>query len=442
MEILVKATQLILSLAILIVFHELGHFIAARIFKVRVESFYLFFNPWFSLFKYKYGETTYGIGWIPLGGYVKISGMIDESLDREQMKKPPQPWEFRSKPAWQRLIIMVGGVVVNVLLAMAIYIGVLATWGEKYLPADELRYGITVSPLAGELGLRSGDRIVAVDGQPIEDFHAIPMKIILDNARNITVIRNKEPLAINIPDDFVARFIQQRETGFIGIRFPFEIYGFAPESPAKEAGLQKGDRIISINDDYLPFFDQFRESIQHFRNQTVSIGLVRTSDTLQIPVNVPDQGLIGVIPVQQLDHFFNLETRDYNILQAIPAGISKGYHSIGNYLKQLRLVFTPKTKAYESVGGFLTIGSIFPSQWNWLAFWELTAFISIMLAILNILPIPALDGGHVLFLFYELISGRKPNDKVLEYAQIAGMIILLSLFVFANANDVRNFFFR
>jgi regulator of sigma E protease len=440
MEILIKASQLILSLAILVIFHELGHFIAARIFKVRVESFYLFFNPWFSLFKYKHGETTYGVGWLPLGGYVKISGMIDESLDREQMKKPPQPWEFRAKPAWQRLIIMVGGVAVNIILAFAIYIAVLATWGEQYLPADEVKYGITTTPLAQEMGLQDGDRIIALDGKPAGDFFKIPVKIILDNVETVSVARNGETRDIRIPDGFITRMLQQREPGLIGIRFPFEISDFAANSPAKAAGLEKGDRIISLNNEPVPYFDQFREKIGQYNNQTVSIGIIRNADTMHFAVDVPEEGLIGVTTAQQLDQHFNLKTREYNILQAIPAGISKGYYGVGNYLKQLRLLVSPKTKAYESVGGFITIGSIFPSVWNWQAFWELTAFLSIMLAVLNILPIPALDGGHVLFLFYELISGRKPSDKVLEYAQVAGMILLLSLVIFANANDIRNLF--
>lgn len=440
MEILIQASQLILSLAILIIFHELGHFVASRIFKVRVESFYLFFNPWFSLFKYKYGETTYGIGWLPLGGYVKISGMIDESLDRDQMKKPPQPWEFRSKPAWQRLIIMVGGVTVNILLAFAIYIAVLTVWGEQYLPAEEVKYGIEASPLAQEMGLQSGDHIVALDGEPTHDFHKIPIKIILDKVQTVSVIRNEKHLDITVPDSFIAKLLQQREPGFIGIRFPFKVSSFSDVSPAKAAGMEKGDRIVSLNNEDVPYFDKFREEIQQYKNQAVNIGVVRDTDTLTLAVNVSEEGLIGVIPVQQLDKLFKLKTKDYNIIEAIPAGVLKGYYGVGNYLKQLRLLVSPKTKAYESVGGFITIGSIFPSVWNWQAFWELTAFLSIMLAVLNILPIPALDGGHVVFLFYELISGRKPSDKVLEYSQVLGMLLLLALVIFVNANDIMNLF--
>ena len=440
MEILIKASQLILSLAILIIFHELGHFIAARIFKVRVERFFLFFDAWFALFKIKRGETTYGIGWIPLGGYVKIAGMIDESLDREQMKKEPQPWEFRSKPAWQRLIIMVGGVSVNIILAFVIYIAMLGVWGEQYLPAEEVKYGIVASPLAQEMGLQHGDRIVALDGQPAGNFSAVPIKIILDNVQTVSVVRNNELVDVHIPDGFVTRLLQSREPGFIEIGFPFFVSDFVAGSPAKKAGIQEGDQIIAINDEIIPYFNLFREQIQKYNNQTVNIGVLRDYDTLQFAVNVPDDGLIGVYANLQMDQLFNLKTKEYNLLEAIPAGISKGYYGIGDYLKQLRLLVSPKTKAYESVGGFITIGSIFPSVWNWQRFWELTAFLSIMLAVLNILPIPALDGGHVLFLTYELISGRKPSDKVLEYAQIAGMIILLSLVVFANANDIRNLF--
>ncbi|MDP2422989.1 MAG: RIP metalloprotease RseP [Bacteroidales bacterium] len=440
MEILIKALQLILSLAILVIFHELGHFIAAKTFKTRVESFYLFFNPWFSLFKYKHGETTYGIGWLPLGGYVKIAGMIDESLDREQMAKPPQPWEFRSKPAWQRLIIMVGGVSVNILLAFAIYISMLTVWGEEYLPASELKYGITVDSMAFEMGLRNGDHIISIDGKPVEDFFKIPSQIILNNATTVQVIRDEQPLEVVIPDGFVTRLLKHRSPEFIGVRTPFEVAGFTEGSSAQKAGLQTGDRIIGINQIYLPFFDQFKRELQQYKNQSVDVNLSRGSDTLQLTVLVSEAGTIGVYPIQNLDHYFTVKSKQYNLFQAIPAGIVKGYRGIGNYLKQLRIIFSPKTKAYESLGGFITIGSIFPSYWNWQAFWELTAFLSIMLAILNILPIPALDGGHVLFLLYEIVTRRKPGEKFMEYAQITGMILLLALVIFANTNDIRNLF--
>jgi len=440
MDILVKTSQLLLSLSILVLFHEMGHYVAARIFKVRVESFYLFFNPWFSLFKYKHGETTYGIGWLPLGGYVKIAGMIDESLDREQMKKEPQPWEFRSKPAWQRLIIMVGGVFVNIILAFLIYIAVLYTWGEQYLPAEEMKYGITVNSLAGEMGLKDGDIILALDGETAGSFTAIPARIALDNVKTVSLLRNGENMDIRVPSDFIPKMMKTRDPDFIMPRVPFFVAGFAKTSPAEAAGIQKGDQIIALNDEIIPFFNDFRNALQNYKNETVNVGVLRDSDTLNFAVAIPEEALIGVMANLDLAKYFNLKTQEYSFLEAIPAGFQKAYKTIGNYLKQLRMLINPKTEAYKSVGGFITIGSIFPSVWNWQAFWELTAFLSVMLAILNILPIPALDGGHVIFLMYELVTRRKPSDRVLEIAQVAGMIMLLTLVVLANYNDIRNLF--
>lgn len=440
MDILIKALQLILSLSILVLFHELGHYVAARIFKTRVESFYLFFNPWFSLFKYKYGDTTYGIGWLPLGGYVKIAGMIDESLDREQMAKPPQPWEFRSKPAWQRLIIMVGGVTVNLILAFAIYISILTIWGERYLPASEVKYGITFDSLAYEMGLRAGDKIISVDGKIVEDFYKIPSTIILNKATSVQVLRNEKPVTVDIPEGFINKLLKHRSPSFIGVRFPFIVSGFIKDSPAEAAGVKPGDKILGFNDMVLPYFDEFRSELQNHKGEAITVLALRETDTVRLRVQVSENGTIGVYPVGDLEEFFSFRSKQYNFLEAIPAGIVRGYHGVANYLKQLKLIFSPKTKAYESLGGFITIGSIFPATWDWQAFWELTAFLSIMLAILNILPIPALDGGHVLFLLYEIISGRKPGDKFMEYAQIAGMLLLLALVIFANANDIRNLF--
>jgi regulator of sigma E protease len=441
MEIFVKASQLILSLSILVLVHEMGHFFAARFFKVRVESFYLFFNPWFSLFKYKHGETTYGIGWLPLGGYVKIAGMIDESLDREQMKKEPQPWEFRSKPAWQRLIIMVGGVVVNMVMAFMIYIAVLAVWGEKYLSAEEMKYGITVSPIAYEMGLRDGDIIISLDGTAPGPYTAVPARIALDNIKTVSVIREGVETDITVPSDFIARMLRQRELSFIDIRIPFVVDGFGKDSPAEIAGIEAGDQIIALNNEIIPFFFEFRNALQNFSNQTVNVGLIRQGDTLNVAVTLPDEALLGVKADLNLAKYFNLSTQEYTFLQAIPAGFQKGFQTIGNYLKQLRLLVNIKSGAYKSVGSVLTIGSIFPSVWIWQAFWELTAFLSVMLAILNILPIPALDGGHVVFLMYELVTRRKPSDRVLEVAQVIGMVLLLTLVVLAFYNDIRNFLF-
>lgn len=432
---MIQALQLILSLSILVVFHEFGHYITAKIFKTRVEKFYLFFNPWFSLFKKKIGETEYGIGWLPLGGYVKISGMIDESMDKEQMNRPPEPHEFRSKPAWQRLIIMLGGVTVNIILAVFIYIFMLTAWGEEYLPAEEARFGITVDSLAYEMGLRNGDKVLSVNGEEVERFSEIPSKILLNNAKTVTVMRDGQQKMIQVPEGFLAKMIERNQPGFVSLRFPYEAGAFAPNSTAKAAGMQKGDRIIALNGKEMRFFDQYLEAIPKYKNDTVQLTALREGDTVNLHVPVPEKGKIGVSPAS-INKYFNLKQERYSFFEAIPAGAVKAYNGVGGYIKQLQLIFSPEVKAYKSVGGFITIGSIFPSAWNWEAFWSLTAFLSIMLAILNVLPIPALDGGHVMFLLYEMISGRQPSEKVLEYAQVAGMIILLSILILANGNDI------
>ena len=438
MEIFIKIVQLLLSLSILVIFHEFGHFIAARLFKTRVEKFYLFFDPWFSLFKFKKGDTEYGVGWVPLGGYVKISGMIDESMDKEQMKLPPQPWEFRSKPAWQRLIIMLGGVTVNVLLAIVIYICMLSMWGEQYLPTTEVKYGISVDSLGYRMGLRDGDRIVTIDHRQVEDFAAIPKTIILEEAKSVQVVRNGENIDVPVPAGFISQLIKQKTPDFIAVRFPFEAGKFAPGSPAKTAGMQIGDKIIGLNDSLRIYFDQFRASIQHYKNKTVKVMVVRGKDTLRLPVSVPAAGLIGVYHKAPVT-YFKFKDKSYNFITAIPVGVVKAFDGAGNYIKSIKLLFSQE-KAYESVGGFITIGNIFPSTWDWPAFWSLTAFLSIMLGVLNILPIPALDGGHVMFLFYEIIFRRKPSDKFMEYAQVVGMVILFGLLIFANGQDIMKLF--
>ena len=435
MEIIIKITQFLLSLSILVILHELGHFLFARLFGTRVEKFYLFFNPWFTLFKVKKGETEYGIGWLPLGGYVKISGMIDESMDKEQLKRPPQPWEFRSKPAWQRLLIMLGGVVVNFILALIIYASVLYVWGEEYLPASEARYGVLVDNMGKEIGLQNGDVIVSLDGNRIENFYHIVPDIILNQHKTIQVLRNGIPVEIAIPDTLFPRLIKERFDIEPRIPFsPFIIDDFMKISPAREAGLNKGDQIIAVDDSVFQYYDEFKHYLGTGNSGNVNLTVLRGSDTLNYQVTLTENGMIGI--VRDMSGLFEFRKIEYSFMAAIPAGIKKGFKTLTDYLKQIRLLFTPETKAYESLGGFITIGSIFPGVWDWHAFWNMTAFLSIVLAIMNLIPIPGLDGGHVMFLLYEVVSGRKPGDKFLEYAQIVGMILILALLLFANGNDI------
>ncbi len=441
MVILIKVLQLLLSLSILVIIHEFGHFAAAKIFKTKVEKFYLFFNPWFSIFKFNYKGTEYGMGWVPLGGYVKIAGMIDESLDKEQMKKPPQPWEFRSKPAWQRLIIMLGGVTMNVVLAIVIYIGLLTYFGEEYLPTQQVnKYGVVTDSLSRSMGFRNGDKILTIAGKQVENFQKIPIEIILNEAQTATVLRNGQKVTIHFPDGSLRKLIKQKPQFFLTPRVPFIAGKFAKNSPAEKAGLQTGDTILGINGKYIPYFSDFREAIQKHKNQKVILLAKRGNDTLRLPVQLGSDGLIGVHPEANIKDFFQLNQKKYTLFQAIPAGFVRTWAGIGNYLKQLKLIFSPKVKAYENVGGFIAIGNIFPAVWHWESFWRLTAFLSIMLAILNVLPIPALDGGHVLFLLYEIIARRKPSDKFLENAQIVGMVILFTLLILANGNDILKLF--
>jgi regulator of sigma E protease len=438
MTILIKILQFLTSLSILVIIHELGHFTLAKLFKTRVEKFYLFFDPWFSLFKIKKGETEYGIGWLPLGGYVKISGMIDESMDREQMKQPPQPYEFRSKPSWQRLLIMTGGVLFNFILAMLIYVLVLFGWGETYLPTSNVKYGIVTDSVGMSMGLRNGDKIISVDNQHIENFHQITSDIVLNNRKTIQVQRDGQMINIDIPKDYIPQMLKGK--GQIEARFPFGpfvIGGFGKQSPAREAGVKQGDELVGIDSIKFTWYDEFQKYLKENRDHPVTLNINRKGEMVNIPVKPTAAGMLGVARTSSpLDQIFELKTLHYGFFQSIPAGIKKGFTTIIDYLKQFRLLFSKDTKAYESLGGFITIGNIFPGVWDWQAFWNLTAFLSIILAVMNILPIPALDGGHVIFLLFEVITGRKPSDKFLEYAQIAGMILLVGLLILANGNDI------
>ncbi|MCX7862533.1 MAG: RIP metalloprotease RseP [Bacteroidales bacterium] len=438
-EVLIKALQLILSLSILVIVHELGHFFFARLFKTRVEKFYLFFNPWFSIVKRKIGDTEYGIGWLPLGGYVKIAGMIDESMDKEQLKQPPQPHEFRSKKSWQRLLIMLGGILFNVLLAFFIYSMVLFTWGEKYLPASSAKYGIMTDSLGKSIGLRNGDIILALDDKPVDNFRKIVHDILLEDIKSIKVKRGDSILMIAIPNEVKHALI--KNPTFIEVRFPFIVDGFIENSVAEKAGLIKGDKFLSINSESAIFFDEVREKLSKYRDKDVEIKVLRNNkDTISIHVSVPNNGKLGVYPLSDLEKFFELKKIQYNFFESLPAGVIKTFDMLDSYIKQFKLLFSPETKAYESIGGFITIGKIFPAEWDWMAFWSMTAFLSVILAFMNFLPIPALDGGHVLFLLYEIVTRRKPSEKFLEYAQIVGMALLFALLIFANGNDIIKLF--
>ena len=435
-EIIIKAGQLLLSLSILIILHELGHYIPAKLFKTRVEKFYLFFDPWFSVFKKKVGDTEYGVGWLPLGGYVKISGMIDESMDKEQMKKPPQAWEFRSKPAWQRLIIMLGGVTVNVILAFVIYCFSLVIWGEKYLPSEKATYGIHCDSLALAAGFQNGDIIYSIDGSKVERFarengslHSeMIQKLILDDAKLITVVRDGRRVDIlfteQVKDAILAR------TPLFSPNIPFVIDAFAEGSVMEKAGAQVGDRIIKINDKPMGFAGEVIAYTPSLRGDSATVVVDRGGQEKVFDIFL-EEGIMGV-QLQPFSSLYELESEQYNALNVLPAALKKTQSEIANYLKQFKLI----KKSPDSVGGFISIGSIFPPVWDWQRFWNLTAFLSIMLAVLNLLPIPALDGGHVMFLLYEVVTRRKPNEKVMEYAQTLGVILLLGLVLYANGNDI------
>jgi regulator of sigma E protease len=435
MTIAIRILQFVLSLSILVIIHEFGHFLLAKLFKTRVEKFYLFFDPWFSLFKIKRGDTEYGVGWLPLGGYVKISGMIDESMDKEQMKLPPQPYEFRSKPSWQRLLIMTGGVIFNFILAIIIYVSVFYIWGETYLPTANVKYGIVTDSVGISIGLRNGDKILSVDNQPVENFYLITSDILLNKRKSIQVEREGQLVNIELPADYVRKALKGK--GHIDARAPFDpfiIKSFSKESPSKAAGLMAEDVLTGMDSIKFTYYDEFQKYLSENREKVIILNILRKGEPLNIEVKPTETGQLGVY--RYVENVFELKTVRYGFFESFPAGIRKGINTVGDYLKQFRILFSKGNKAYESLGGFITIGSIFPPFWDWQAFWNMTAFLSIILAVMNILPIPALDGGHVMFLLYEVVTGRKPSDKFLEYAQIAGMVILFSLLIFANGNDI------
>lgn len=433
---LVQAGQFILSFSILVVLHELGHYFPAKWFKCRVEKFYLFFNPWFSLYKKKIGDTEWGIGWVPFGGYVKIAGMVDESMDKEAMKLPPKPDEFRAKPAWQRLIIMIGGVTVNVILAIVIFIGILWVWGEEYLPAKNLKYGIVADSLGKSIGLKDGDIITKVNDKELKNVLRISGEVILNDAKTITISRNGAEQQIAVPTDFVKALNSSKGQQFVGIRMPFFVEGFAKLSTAEHAGIKKGDQIIGVDSIATPFYNDYQNAIKGQYAKKVQIKVLRNNDTLSIPVELNNDGKIGVASNGDLEKMgFKVEEKKYTFLEAIPAGYNECWNSLDKYISGIKQLFNGKANPNESLGSVISIGSIYSKVWDWQSFWKLTALFSIILAFMNILPIPALDGGHALFCIIEIISGRKPSDKFMEYAQTVGMFLLLGLMVYALGLD-------
>jgi regulator of sigma E protease len=433
MEILIKGAQLILSLSILVVLHELGHFLPARYFGTRVEKFYLFFDPWFSLWKTKWKGTEFGIGWIPFGGYVKISGMVDESMDKEQMAKPPEPWEFRSKPAWQRLIIMVGGVTVNLILGFALYSMILFIWGRDYLPLEEVRYGVHPSAVMKEQGVQEGDVVRAIDGVVPSTLEDVTRAILIDGARTLTVERNGVRTDVQLSPDVTDRILDANERSLFAPRVPFVVDTIIAGGTAAESDLRKGDRILQVDGVDAEYFNDFRSVMAERKGQEVEVLVERDNNRVTVPLKVNDEGLIGA-GNQQPSAYFTFSQERFTFLESIPAGINYGLETLGGYVRSLKLLFS-KSGAGQ-IGGFGAIGGLFSATWDWQVFWNMTAFLSIVLAFMNILPIPALDGGHVVFLLYEMIFRRSPNQRVLEVAQMIGMFLLLGLILFANGNDL------
>jgi regulator of sigma E protease len=440
MEFVIKISQFLLSLSLLIVLHELGHFIPAKLFKTRVEKFYLFFDIKYSLFKKKIGETVYGIGWLPLGGYVKISGMIDESMDKEQMAKPPEPWEFRSKPSWQRLIIMLGGVTVNFILAAIIYIFLAFGYGDIDIKADSIEDGYWIeNPLLLEYGFKTGDKILAINENKIVNYSDLKKHLL--EAQVLTIEREGETQEIKLPEDFLGQLSGSKSRSFFELRYPFIVGRVSDSSLNKSVDLKKDDVILSVNGSPLKYFDQVGSRLESLKNQTVQVELLREDETISRELKVDSEGKLGIYPggnlsdIERLD-YYDIIRKEYGFGESIGVGLTKFKTQIIGYWTQLKLIFSPSTGAYKGVGGFKAIFDIFPDTWSWPDFWNLTAFLSIMLGVLNLLPIPALDGGHVMFLLYEMISGRKPSDKFMEYAQMVGFFILIALVLFANGNDV------
>lgn len=436
--ILIKALQLILSLSILVIVHEFGHFLFAKLFGVRVEKFYLFFNPWFTLFKFKPkgSDTEYGIGWLPLGGYVKISGMIDESMDKEAMAQPPKPWEFRTKPAWQRLLIMVGGVLMNFILAFFIYAMMVFAWGEEYLPLGNVKMGLSYNEAILKAGFQNGDIPITADNVPIDKVDTKTLYALLE-AKQVQVLRNGEMVTIQLPEDF-NKVMFEKEPPFT-YRYPFIVDRVVNASPAKEVGLQDGDSIIGVNGQTNMAANEIQQALLKYKEKEITLNLYRAGKEMDVNIIPNEFGKIGV-GVRSPLKIYETVKREYSFFSAFPAGVRIGVQQIKDYLGQFKYIFTKE--GAQSIGGFGAIGSLFPDQWHWASFWSLTALLSIILGVMNLLPIPALDGGHVMFLLYEVVTGRQPNEKFMEYAQMVGMFLLFGLLIYANGMDIVRAFFK
>jgi regulator of sigma E protease len=430
-----KTAQFILSFSIIVVLHELGHFIPARLFGARVEKFYLFFNPGFSLWKKKIGDTEYGLGWIPFGGYVKISGMIDESMDKEQMNKAPESYELRSKPAYQRLIVMLGGVIVNVILAIVIFIGIAWFWGDDFLPAKNLSYGIHPTEISKKMGLQDGDIIVALDQKELKDFFELESKIVLEDPKTIQVKRGDSVLSLPIPTTIAAELSNaNNSTAFVVPLFPVIVDSIGKSAVVVEGSFQKNDTLLSINGQSVKYQHEFIEVKKKYSDSLVTVIAKRGMDTVKIRTLINNKAQLGLfvkLPMQ----LFKTEHQTYSFAEAIPTGIQRCFTTLDNYVTGIKQIFTGKVNPNDSLGSLISIGNTFPSQWDWERFWTLTAVFSIVLGFMNVLPIPALDGGHALFILFELITGRKPSDKFMEYAQIAGMILMFGLMLYALGLD-------
>lgn len=440
---MITALQLLLSLSILVVLHELGHFSAAKWFKTKVEKFYLFFNPGFALFKKQIGETEYGIGWLPLGGYVKIAGMIDESFDTEQMKQPPQPWEFRSKPAWQRLIIMAGGVFVNFVLGIVLFTMILMVWGETYIDPDSVKDGVAVTELGQQLGLRDGDKIIKVGDTPFDKFNGglIVRELVINQTRQIEVVRNGSSLTVDVPEAAALSLTKHENSKdrIITPRMPYEIGKVNPDSPGERAGIQVGDKIIAVNSEPTQYLHTIVKAFAAIEGDDVNITVQRGQATHDLSVT-REEGRIG-IETYDFNRYYSEKRQSYSFGEAIPAGWSKSTGFITDQVKAFGQMFRGKIKAKDGLGSFITIGKMFGPTWDWERFWRMTASLSLLLAFINLLPIPALDGGYIMFLIYESITGKKIPEKAMEILTMIGFIFLMALMVFALYNDVSKHFF-